>query len=226
MTYSVILECTSPSEIHYKVTKNKIMTHTIKTLSSATIALLAAGAFIFTYISYVHAGHNGAVVETETAACGETTITASVADPNGTHLVSNMWLVVHADGETQSMNIPTDGSDASITVGPFFTQSGDPETVRWNVFGGAERAYDQPLWNGYGDPDFGSNINAYAAEQGGFGWVLDGPDEPNPFTNWNEIEVDSCAVTKDMCKQGGWENLGFSNQGQCIRYVNTGQDSR
>ena len=28
------------------------------------------------------------------------------------------------------------------------------------------------------------------------------------------------------CKEGGWEEYGFRNQGQCIRYVNTGQDSR
>ena len=31
---------------------------------------------------------------------------------------------------------------------------------------------------------------------------------------------------KDECKNGGWEELGFRNQGQCIRYVNTGKDSR
>jgi hypothetical protein len=31
---------------------------------------------------------------------------------------------------------------------------------------------------------------------------------------------------KDVCKNGGWEDLGFKNQGQCIRFVNTGKDSR
>jgi hypothetical protein len=33
-------------------------------------------------------------------------------------------------------------------------------------------------------------------------------------------------VVKDDCKQGGFAAFGFRNQGQCIRYVNTGQDSR
>lgn len=33
-------------------------------------------------------------------------------------------------------------------------------------------------------------------------------------------------VTKDECKDGGWEDFGFRNQGQCIRFVNTGMDSR
>lgn len=33
-------------------------------------------------------------------------------------------------------------------------------------------------------------------------------------------------LTKSICKDGGWEDYGFKNQGQCIRYVNTEEDSR
>ena len=33
-------------------------------------------------------------------------------------------------------------------------------------------------------------------------------------------------ANKDECKNGGWEAFGFRNQGQCIRFVNTGKDSR
>ncbi|HEX5798217.1 MAG TPA: right-handed parallel beta-helix repeat-containing protein [Candidatus Saccharimonadales bacterium] len=33
-------------------------------------------------------------------------------------------------------------------------------------------------------------------------------------------------LNKDECKKGGYETFGFRNQGQCIRFVNTGQDSR
>lgn len=32
--------------------------------------------------------------------------------------------------------------------------------------------------------------------------------------------------SKADCKNGGWQKYGFRNQGQCIRFVNTGQDSR
>ena len=32
--------------------------------------------------------------------------------------------------------------------------------------------------------------------------------------------------SKDQCKVGGWEAFGFKNQGQCVRYVETGKDSR
>ena len=33
-------------------------------------------------------------------------------------------------------------------------------------------------------------------------------------------------TSKDDCKNGGWKTFGFKNQGQCIRFVNTGKDSR
>ncbi|GAB2756574.1 hypothetical protein GCM10027020_05890 [Nocardioides salsibiostraticola] len=51
---------------------------------------------------------------------------------------------------------------------------------------------------------------------------------------FDDVVIDNTALvtaspspaTKDDCKKGGWESYGFSNQGQCIRFVNTGQDSR
>ncbi len=33
-------------------------------------------------------------------------------------------------------------------------------------------------------------------------------------------------ATKQDCKRGGWQGFDFRNQGQCIRFVNTGKDSR
>jgi hypothetical protein len=32
--------------------------------------------------------------------------------------------------------------------------------------------------------------------------------------------------TKEDCKDGGWRRYGFKNQGQCVRFVETGTDSR
>lgn len=47
------------------------------------------------------------------------------------------------------------------------------------------------------------------------------------------VDIYSCTpdapadpTEKNQCKKGGWEEFGFKNQGQCIRFVNTGQDSR
>ena len=32
--------------------------------------------------------------------------------------------------------------------------------------------------------------------------------------------------SRDQCKDGSWQDLGFQNQGQCIRFMETGKDSR
>lgn len=42
----------------------------------------------------------------------------------------------------------------------------------------------------------------------------------------NPVAEDPNPEIKEDCKKGGWEAFSFQNQGQCIRYVNTGQDSR
>jgi hypothetical protein len=58
----------------------------------------------------------------------------------------------------------------------------------------------------YGEDTFPTlNSNSYAAHWHG---GLAGPTD------------------KNECKKGGFAAFGFSNQGQCIRFVNTGQDSR
>ena len=31
---------------------------------------------------------------------------------------------------------------------------------------------------------------------------------------------------KDQCKNDGWMNYGFKNQGQCVKFMETGKDSR
>ncbi|HMH85690.1 MAG TPA: hypothetical protein VK529_07080 [Gemmatimonadaceae bacterium] len=33
-------------------------------------------------------------------------------------------------------------------------------------------------------------------------------------------------ATKDECKNGGWVIFAFENQGQCVRFIETGKDSR
>lgn len=39
----------------------------------------------------------------------------------------------------------------------------------------------------------------------------------------NHQLVVTLEVTKESCKNGGWESFGFKNQGDCIQYVNTGK---
>lgn len=191
-------------------------------LTIAMLALLAVPAV---------AGHNGAEVTVHGGECDATQFVVAIVDPDGTHQVNNMRLVVDDGSDVRvSDAVPTDGSTVTVTVGPY-TQATE---VLWRIFGGGERDYDQPLWHGYGEPGFTDDINDYAAQVGGFGWVVSGFDDPNPFTTWNALTVDGCAPEdsgnrdsdRDVCKDGGWQDLGFRNQGQCIRFVNTGKDSR
>ena len=44
--------------------------------------------------------------------------------------------------------------------------------------------------------------------------------------DWTRFEVIPDVASKDQCKDGGWAEFGFSNQGQCVRFIETGQDSR
>lgn len=173
----------------------------------AGLGMLSISAFALAAVSPV-------VVETSVGTCEPTTVSAHVGSPTS---VSNMYLVVDTDaGAEQFVNIPTDGSSVDLSVGPFFEDT----TVYWHVFGGGERDFDIPLWNGYGGPTFNADVNAYATSVGSFSWVIAGTDDPNPFVTWNSFEVPACApTTKDDCKKGGWEAYGFKNQGQCVASV-------
>ena len=59
--------------------------------------------------------------------------------------------------------------------------------------------------------------------QGSMGWMTGDPSTPAASFI---IKVRGNPSTKDDCKNGGWEAYEFANQGQCVRYVETGKDSR
>ncbi len=44
--------------------------------------------------------------------------------------------------------------------------------------------------------------------------------------DWTRFDVLPDAQSKADCRDGGFAAFGFENQGQCIRFVNTGKDSR
>jgi hypothetical protein len=50
----------------------------------------------------------------------------------------------------------------------------------------------------------------------------DGVNDYTAYWHAGVTDIDS----KDQCKDGDWEDAGFKNQGQCLRFVNTGKDSR
>jgi hypothetical protein len=44
--------------------------------------------------------------------------------------------------------------------------------------------------------------------------------------DWTTFHVPSTQDAVELCKGDGWSDLGFRNLGQCIRWANTGKDSR
>jgi hypothetical protein len=44
--------------------------------------------------------------------------------------------------------------------------------------------------------------------------------------DWTRFDVLPDAQGKEDCKGGGWADFGFANQGLCIRFVETGDDTR
>ena len=70
---------------------------------------------------------------------------------------------------------------------------------------------------------------------GSFFWALTGPIQPAPpandgtFGSWSGSPQDFTVIdaqpqptTKEGCTDGRWQQYGFRNQGQCIKYVNRG----
>ena len=73
----------------------------------------------------------------------------------------------------------------------------------------------------------GTNVITVQGANGNFGCGA-GAYSCNPagVVFGGSLSFQTSPGTKDECKDGGWENFGFSNQGQCVRFVETGKDSR
>jgi LPXTG-motif cell wall-anchored protein len=122
----------------------------------------------------------------------------------------NAQLVVAGPDGTTAAPV---GAEA-IQVGPFYSDSFEPVTIYYRAFGGGERDDDIPLWNGYGEPGFKDDINAYGSQYG-WGWTIAGPDDPNPFTTWKTVEVTPCVevtpgepiFTHPVCDDPGFAEI-------------------
>jgi hypothetical protein len=58
--------------------------------------------------------------------------------------------------------------------------------------------------------------NAVLVQAGGLVMKFVSPEPPAPKQ----------PTTSDDCRKGGWSDFGFRNQGQCVRFIETGFDSR
>jgi hypothetical protein len=57
------------------------------------------------------------------------------------------------------------------------------------------------------------------------GELLPADQQPTDIVLTEEEDEATDPEEKDECKDGGWVELGFRNQGQCVRFVNTGVDT-
>jgi hypothetical protein len=73
----------------------------------------------------------------------------------------------------------------------------------------------------------GTNVITVEGANGNFG-CGSGPYSCNPagVVFGGSLNFRTDPVNKDECKNGGWEIFGFENQGQCVRFIETGKDSR
>ncbi len=129
--------------------------------------------------------------------------------------------------------VPTIGSTSAFTTVVF-----DP-TKAYNVTQRPSSPYTCPAIIANMDlVSPGSNIRAFALNVGdtstsdvGLSGYLDNvvTDTDSGVTIYDfdpAVVVPPTATKKNDCKLGGYTTYGFKNQGQCVRFVETGKDSR
>jgi hypothetical protein len=143
-----------------------------------------------------------------------------------------------ADGDVISFDYALEGAVCGGGQPRLFVEIDGTYT---NTFDGNDEGDCGQLTDGNGASSAGTVVLTYEGDGGTIGHagiVFDNTSDRGVARITN-VEIGDYALdlghddengdapsTKDDCKDGGWEDAGFRNQGQCIRFVNTGQDSR
>lgn len=90
---------------------------------------------------------------------------------------------------------------------------------------GGDAAYDMSLDAAFQNLPHTADSVTLEWFANGLGWQ-GGDDESFALENVEIVLGGVDPASKEDCEKGGWEAFGFKNQGQCIRFVNTGKDSR
>lgn len=68
-------------------------------------------------------------------------------------------------------------------------------------------------------------LSVEAGDTFGFRFGGSNGDSNNQLAGTFTVDLNK-PYSQEECKYGGWENFGFINQGQCVRFYETGKDSR
>ncbi len=123
--------------------------------------------------------------------------------------------------------VPTTGSTAAWTTITF-----DPDQAYPVTQSGSSPHTCPAVPADMDDASAGSNIRAFAINMGDTSASdtgLDGYFDNVVLATGSDTTVynfDPAPADKLACKDGGWMTYGFKNQGQCVRFIETGQDSR
>lgn len=111
------------------------------------------------------------------------------------------------------------GSKAETTAGAWLELVYDAHVATYHV---AQNAWNYEFFDKFAPID-----GFLATLDGVYDISLTAFDGATPVASTTiQIIVGNPLVSAEQCKKGGWAAFGFKNQGQCIRYVNTGKDSR
>lgn len=73
----------------------------------------------------------------------------------------------------------------------------------------------------------GSGVESLLVEAAGIAQIgIIGPSATSALGRLEVVYGSNDPADRDACKGRGWEAFGFRNQGQCVRFVETGKDSR
>jgi hypothetical protein len=129
--------------------------------------------------------------------------------------------------------VPTTGSVGSFTTVTFDPTLSYPVTTRGGASASPFTCPSIPA--DMNTLSAGSNIRAFALNVGdtsasdtGLDGYLDNVvvDTDADTTIYDFEPLPPVASSKNDCKNGGYQTYGFKNQGQCIRFVEIGRDSR
>lgn len=176
-------------------------------ISTIVMALVAT-----TSPALAQSGFRDATLTAQSAACGQVTVT--LTNPYGFNLEADFGYGDPTQVRPYSDLVIRQGPYKDDTFGLYYEAPNGTSFGVTNGTGSATLALPE-------DVEGGLATVTYRVKAGGEQQAYILPQTIQVVTN--------CFVdpeTREDCKDGSWQLYGFRNQGQCIRFVNTGQDSR